>query len=106
MQRRKTVSRLVALAAGLAILATACGSNDDDDSAAPAATTAAASGTGTATTAALPAATGDGPGVGSKAVGFIFVGPKDDFGYNQAAYDGSQAVKAAFPDLDVITAEN
>ena len=39
-------------------------------------------------------------------VGFIFVGPKDDFGYNQAAYEGSQAVAEAFPDLEVLTAEN
>jgi basic membrane protein A and related proteins len=102
MQRRKTARLLVALAAGLALLATACGSNDDDDdSAAPAAT-----GSDTATTVATPTATGDGPGVGSEAVGFIFIGPKDDFGYNQAAYEGSQAVKAAFPDLEVITAEN
>ena len=46
------------------------------------------------------------PGTGGKAVGFIFVGPKDDFGYNQAAYDGSQAVAKAFPDLEVLTAEN
>ncbi|MEA2902452.1 MAG: basic rane protein [Actinomycetota bacterium] len=46
------------------------------------------------------------PGTGGKAVGFIFVGPKDDVGYNQAAYDGSQAVAKAFPDLKVLTAEN
>ncbi len=46
------------------------------------------------------------PGKGSKAVGFIFVGPKDDFGYNQAAYQGSQAVKKQFPKLKVLTAEN
>lgn len=39
-------------------------------------------------------------------VGFIYVGPKDDFGYNQAAYDGSQAVKAAFPDVKILQAEN
>ena len=50
---------------------------------------------------------GDAPGKGSaEAVGFIFVGPKDDFGYNQAAYEGCQAVKEAFPDLEVLTAEN
>ena len=66
-------------------------------------TTAAAAGADT-TVAATP--TGNGPGKDSKAVGFIFVGPKDDFGYNQAAYDGSQKVKAAFPDLTVLTAEN
>jgi simple sugar transport system substrate-binding protein/basic membrane protein A len=46
------------------------------------------------------------PGVGSKAVGFIFVGPKDDYGYNQAAYQGAMAVKKAFPKLKVLTAEN
>jgi simple sugar transport system substrate-binding protein/basic membrane protein A len=106
MQRRKSITRLVATAAVLAIVATACGSNDDDDDSASPATTTAAAAEGTATTAATPTATGDGPGVGSKAVGFIFVGPKDDFGYNQAAYEGSQAVKAAYPALDIITAEN
>jgi len=46
------------------------------------------------------------PGMNSPAVGFIFVGPKDDFGYNQAAYEGSQAVKKAYPKLKVLTAEN
>jgi basic membrane protein A len=61
-------------------------------------TTAAATAAGAASAAA--------PGQDSKAVGFIFVGPKDDFGYNQAAYQGSQAVKKAYPKLDVITAEN
>ncbi|MGH9156442.1 MAG: BMP family ABC transporter substrate-binding protein [Acidimicrobiales bacterium] len=71
----------------------ACGTANDADTAAPAATDAGAG----------PAA---GPGKDSNAVGFIFVGPKDDFGYNQAAYEGSQAVQAAFPDLKVLTAEN
>ncbi|MBL7494783.1 BMP family ABC transporter substrate-binding protein [Frankia sp. CNm7] len=46
------------------------------------------------------------PGKDSKAVGFIFVGPKDDYGYNQAAFQGSEEIKKAFPDLEVITAEN
>lgn len=46
------------------------------------------------------------PGQGSAAVGFIFVGPKTDFGYNQAAYEGSQAVAAKFGDLKVLTQEN
>lgn len=48
----------------------------------------------------------DAPGKDTAAVGFIMVGPKDDFGYNQAVYEGSQAVQEAFPDLEVITAEN
>lgn len=39
-------------------------------------------------------------------IGFIFVGPRDDFGYNQAAFAGSQAVAEAFPDHEVLTLEN
>jgi len=46
------------------------------------------------------------PGVGGNAVGFIFVGTKDDYGYNQAAYIGSEAVEKAFPDYKVLRAEN
>lgn len=114
---------LVALPA-MALAATGCGSNSDSSSttvasasassaasatsAAGAATTAAASGAATtaAATGSTATATGAAPGKGSKKVGFIFVGPKDDFGYNQAAYQGSQAVAKAHPDLEVLTAEN
>jgi basic membrane protein A and related proteins len=46
------------------------------------------------------------PGAGGSAVGFIFVGPKTDFGYNQAAYEGSQVVAEKFPKLKVLTQEN
>jgi simple sugar transport system substrate-binding protein/basic membrane protein A len=46
------------------------------------------------------------PGKDSKAIGFIMVGPKDDFGYNQAAYEGSQVIKKKFPHVKVLTAEN
>jgi len=46
------------------------------------------------------------PGKGSEAVGFIMVGPKDDVGYNQAVYEGAMAVEEAYPDLEVLTAEN
>lgn len=45
-------------------------------------------------------------GTGGEAVGFIFVGTKDDYGYNQAAFLGSQAVEEAYPDLKVLRAEN
>jgi len=48
----------------------------------------------------------DAPGTGGSAIGFIMVGPKDDFGYNQAVYEGSQAIAEEFPDLEVLTAEN
>lgn len=46
------------------------------------------------------------PGTGGTKIGFIFVGPKDDYGYNQAAYEGSQAVAKAYPEMEVLTAEN
>lgn len=46
------------------------------------------------------------PGVGGSAIGFIFVGPRDDYGYNQAAYLGSEVVAQAFPELEILRAEN
>ena len=95
MRSRPRSLSALALAASLAVVAGACGSNNTD-TATTASTTAAGS-----TAASAPA-----PGKGSKAVGFIFVGPKDDFGYNQAAFQGSEAVKKAFPDIQVLTAEN
>jgi simple sugar transport system substrate-binding protein/basic membrane protein A len=60
----------------------------------------------TAPSSSATSSTAAGPGKDSKAVGFIFVGPKDDFGYNQAAYDGAMAVKKANPKLEILTAEN
>lgn len=51
------------------------------------------------------AASGSGGGVTT--VGFIFVGPKDDFGYNQAAYLGSQEMeKKLGAGVKVLRAEN
>ena len=60
----------------------------------------------TTTTKADSGAAATAPGTGGKAIGFIFVGPKDDYGYNQAAYEGSQEVAKAFPDMKILTAEN
>ena len=73
--------RALSLIAALALVGAACGDN--------------AASTGSSTPAATSATSGaaTGAGTGGKAVGFIFVGPKDDFGYNQAAYQGSQEVK-------------
>lgn len=73
----------IALAAVLAITATlaACGGSDSG-----------------------PAA-GGGDAKATKA-GFLFVGPKNDFGYNQAAYEGAEAVKANVPEVEVLQAEN
>jgi simple sugar transport system substrate-binding protein/basic membrane protein A len=43
---------------------------------------------------------------GKLTIGFIYVGPKDDFGYNQAAYEGSLAMADEFPDATLLQAEN
>jgi basic membrane lipoprotein Med (substrate-binding protein (PBP1-ABC) superfamily) len=47
-----------------------------------------------------------GPGTGGSAIGFLFVGAKDDYGYNKAAYLGSEGVEENFPDLKVLRKEN
>lgn len=39
-------------------------------------------------------------------IGFVFVGQRDDFGYNQAAWEGSEEVARAFPDHLVLRLEN
>lgn len=49
---------------------------------------------------------GGGGGDAKTKVGFLFVGPKNDFGYNQAAYEGAEAVKASVPGVEVLQAEN
>ncbi|MEA2324478.1 MAG: basic rane protein [Solirubrobacteraceae bacterium] len=43
---------------------------------------------------------------GHETIGFLYVGPHNDYGYNQAAYQGSLAVKKAFPAAKVLEAEN
>jgi simple sugar transport system substrate-binding protein/basic membrane protein A len=80
----RTPRALAALLA-LSMLVAGCGSDDDD--------TASSSGSETDTDSEFT-------------VGFIYVGPKDDFGYNQAAYEGSQAVAEAVPDVEILQAEN
>ncbi len=112
---------LPALALSVSLFMAACGSDSSDSSDTTVAETTAetvAPDTTPATEAPATeapadttpvteaAATGDGPGKGATKVGFIFVGPKDDYGYNQAAYQGSQALKEKFPDIEVLTAEN
>ena len=46
------------------------------------------------------------PGTGGTAIGFIMVGPRDDYGYNQAVYEASQILADENPDLEILTAEN
>jgi basic membrane protein A len=48
---------------------------------------------------------GSGPYESAK-IGFLFVGTRDDLGYNQAAWEGSEAVARAFPDMAVLRREN
>ena len=38
-------------------------------------------------------------------IGFIFIGAHDDLGYNQAAWEGSEAVARAFPEIQVLRVE-
>jgi basic membrane protein A len=91
-------SRAVVLVLLLALVAAACGGDDGG--------TETSSGDGESTGGACTVEGATGVGTGGTAIGFIFVGPKDDFGYNQAAYDGAMAVKAACSDLEILTAEN
>jgi basic membrane protein A len=42
----------------------------------------------------------------SGTVGFLFVGTRDDLGYNQAAWEGSEAVARALPDVLVLRRAN
>ena len=102
MKIRRTRAAVVPALLALALVAAACGSDDDTggDTSAPADSTAPGA-TAAEGGSAAPASTG-----AVDTVGFIFVGPKDDFGYNQAAYAGSEAVKSAFGDLTVLQAEN
>ena len=85
----------------------ACSSNTSEgESVAEAEAAEATSGTTGGTAAAEASSADTAPGAGATKIGFIFVGPRDDFGYNQAAFEGSQAVAEAHPDIEVITAEN
>ena len=86
--------RKLGLLAAVGLLVAACSSSASDGEKNDSSTTTTVASGGAA------------PGKGATTVGFIFVGPKDDFGYNQAAYEGSQAVAKAHPDLKVLTAEN
>ncbi len=74
--------RALALLLGLSLVAVGCGGSSDSS------TSSASSSDGSLT------------------VGFIYVGPKDDFGYNQAAYEGSLAMEKASEDVKLLQAEN
>jgi simple sugar transport system substrate-binding protein/basic membrane protein A len=81
----------IALLALPAVLLAACGGDDEDEA--------------TDSSDATDETDGGG-GESDFTIGFLYVGPKDDFGYNQAAYEGSLAVQEAFPDAEILQAEN
>ena len=65
---------------------------------------------GTAATSSAPAdcstpAGTSGPGTGASTVGFIYVGSVKDFGYNEAAHAGSDALASACPNLKLLQAD-
>lgn len=77
-------TRLAAVVFGVALLAGACSSSSDSSSS--------------------DTSAGDDD---TTTVGFIYVGPKDDFGYNQAAYEGSEAMAEELGDsVELLQAEN
>lgn len=92
MHHRTPKLAFAALAATAALGLAACTPASDSDS-----TTAASSSAGAAASA---------PGVGGSAIGFITVGPKDDYGYNQAVIEASEVIGDEFPDYEILTAEN
>ena len=106
-----TLKRLLMLLVAMSLLAAACGG---DDTANEEADGVAADGGSEESepeseeSESEEAAAGDGAaacGTGATTVGFLYVGPKDDFGYNQAAYEAATAMGEA-TGLEVIHAEN
>lgn len=93
-----TFSPLLSVCCGLGCVAlltlglTGCGNTAPGGNAAP---------TGKARPGGGPAAKA---GAGPIAIGFIYVGPKDDYGYNQAHAEGAAAVKN-MPDVKVMEEE-
>ncbi len=58
-------------------------------------------------TALVMSACASGVGVSQRpAVGFVLVGARDDLGYNQAVWEGADAVARTFPEFDVLRIEN
>jgi simple sugar transport system substrate-binding protein/basic membrane protein A len=100
--------RFLILLLTFGLLAAACGTDDSEDTA-----TSGDSSDSTATDddAEESEATADGDsgeaacGTDATTVGFLYVGPKDDFGYNQAAYEAAVAMGEA-TGLEVLHAEN
>jgi len=94
------IKRLMAMLFAFSLVAAACGSDSNT----------AADDTGSGDAASEDAGSDDASGeaacgTGATTVGFLYVGPKDDFGYNQAAYEAAVAMGEA-TGVEVIHAEN
>lgn len=90
--------RLLALVLAFLLVAAACG-DDGESSSEPAADDGTDGGDAGGDTGAAAC------GADATKVGFLYVGPKDDFGYNQAAYEAAVAMGEA-TGLEIIHAEN
>lgn len=111
MFSQKILSKMYGTTLAIGLLALAACTPTATSTVTPTETTVAAETTVTAETSVTaetiaPTEAANVPGTGGSAVGFLFVGPKDDYGYNQAAYLGSEAVATAFPDYTILRAEN
>jgi simple sugar transport system substrate-binding protein/basic membrane protein A len=74
--------------------------------AAVAAVWSAAGSASPAASACLSTKVAKGPGVGATTVGFVYVGSTSDFGYNEAAHSGAQALKKICPNLKVLEVDS
>ncbi len=108
---RRRLTKALASAVVLALTLAACGGDDaaDEATSVDAVTSidsaAAADSAAPASSAESSAPAGAACGAGATKVGFLYVGSKDDFGYNQAAYEAAVAMGEA-TGLAVIHAEN
>jgi simple sugar transport system substrate-binding protein/basic membrane protein A len=98
--------RTLVLLLTLSLVAVACGSDAEPEVAAsPAPDEVAATADEPAAAVEEETSVSDACGADATKVGFLYVGPKDDFGYNQAAYEAAVAMGEA-TGVEVIHAEN
>lgn len=102
-RRALTAGALVPLAA---IVAAGCGSTTAKGGATTGSSEVALAKTSAGKVTCASPASAKGPGVGTKAIGFIYVGATTDVGYNQAAHDGAVALRKACPKVKVLEADN
>lgn len=101
--RQRRVGLLIpAVLIMLSMVVTACGSSDAGSSGS--ADTSGSDAAGSVTCS--PPEGASGPGVGTSAVGFIYVGSKTDYGYNQAAAAGAAQLAEACPKLELLEADS